>query len=136
MAVADSDCMPDERSQDFARARRIVKTDDFSSVFRLRPAYKTTHFVLYTRKTQLPHARLGVVVAKRFAPRAVTRNTIKRITRELFRTANLPALDCIVRLAKPVNAKTGPATTKQLKTVLREELLRLFTSQRVREKPL
>jgi ribonuclease P protein component len=33
---------------------------------------------------------LGVVAAKRFAPRAVTRNTIKRVTRELFRTNEMP----------------------------------------------
>ena len=118
-----------EGSHDFARIRRIVKTDEFSSVFRLRPAQKTAHFVLYTRPNELSHARLGVVVAKRFAPRAATRNTIKRVTRELFRVSALPALDCVVRLSKAVNSKAGPATTAQLKTELRIELLRLFASQ-------
>ena len=103
--------MTGEGSHDFARVRRIVKTDEFSSVFRLRPAQKTAHFVLYTRPNALPHARLGVVAAKRFAPRAVTRNTIKRVTRELFRQSVLPCIDCIVRLSKPVNTKAGPATT-------------------------
>ena len=121
--------MTGEGSHDFARVRRIVKTDEFSSVFRLRPAQKTTHFVLYTRPTELPHARLGVVVAKRFAPRAVTRNTIKRVTRELFRLTALPALDCIVRLAKPVNAKSGPATNSALKLAVRTEIARLFAQQ-------
>jgi ribonuclease P protein component len=121
--------MTGEGSHDFARVRRIVKTDEFSSVFRLRPAQKTAHFVLYTRPNALPHARLGVVAAKRFAPRAVTRNTIKRVTRELFRTTPLPGIDCIVRLARPVNAKNGPATTAGLKTQLRAELARLFASQ-------
>ena len=121
--------MTGEGSHDFARVRRIVKTDEFSSVFRLRPAQKTAHFVLYTRPNDLPHARLGVVAAKRFAPRAVTRNTIKRVTRELFRTTPLPALDCIVRLSRPVNGKDGPATTSALKTLLRTELKRLFALQ-------
>ena len=121
--------MTGEGSHDFARVRRIVKTDEFSSVFRLRPAQKTAHFVLYTRPNALPHARLGVVAAKRFAPRAVTRNTIKRVTRELFRTTPLPALDCIVRLARPVNGKDGPATSSALKALLRAELARLFASQ-------
>ena len=123
-------------SHDFARVRRIVKTDEFSSVFRLRPAQKTAHFVLYTRLNQLPHARLGVVVAKRFAPRAATRNTIKRVTRELFRVSALPPIDCVVRLSKAVNSKDGPATTKQLKAELRVELTRLFASQTaVRQAP-
>jgi ribonuclease P protein component len=124
--------MPAEGSHDFARVRRIVKTDEFSSVFRLRPAYKTAHFVLYTRPNGLPNARLGVVAAKRFAPRAVTRNTIKRVTRELFRCTELPAVDCIVRLARPVNTKAGPATTGALKAELRTELARLFASQKAR----
>jgi ribonuclease P protein component len=115
-----------EGSHDFARVRRIVKTDEFSSVFRLRPTQKSAHFVLYTRLNDLPHARLGVVVAKRFAPRAVTRNTIKRVTRELFRQTGLPAIDCLVRLAKPVNSKDGPATTAKLKAALRVELARIF----------
>jgi ribonuclease P protein component len=118
-----------EGSHDFARVRRIVKTDEFSSVFRLRPSQKSAHFVLYTRLNQLPHARLGVVVAKRFAPRAVTRNTIKRVTRELFRVTRLPAVDYVVRLSKPVNSKDGPATSAKLKAELRQELSRMFAAQ-------
>jgi ribonuclease P protein component len=116
-------------TEDYSRDRRIVKTDEFSSVFRLRPVQRTVHFVLYTRSNQLDHARLGVVAAKRFAPRAVTRNTIKRVTRELFRQAQLPALDCIVRLSKPVNSKAGPATSARLKAELRSELTRLLLPQ-------
>lgn len=85
--------------------------------------------MLYTRPNQLPNARLGVVVAKRLAPRAVTRNTIKRVTRELFRTTGLPAIDCVVRLSKAVNTKAGPATNAKLKAMLRLELARLFEAQ-------
>ena len=85
--------------------------------------------MLYTRHNQLPHARLGVVVAKRFAPRAATRNTIKRVTRELFRNSALPPVDCVVRLSRAVNSKDGPATTARLKAELRDELSRLFAAQ-------
>ena len=113
----------------FPRVRRILKTGEFSSVFRLRPVFRSSHFVLYTRSNALNHARLGVVAAKRLAPRAVTRNTIKRMTRELFRTAALPSIDCIVRLSKPVNSKAGPATNKLLKSTLRAELLQMWASQ-------
>ena len=82
--------------------------------------------MLYTSINALSHARLGVVVAKRFAPRAATRNTIKRVTRELFRVTPLPPIDCVIRLSKAVNSKTGPATSAQLKVELRAELVRLF----------
>ena len=91
--------------------------------------YRTPHFVLYARSNQLNQARLGIVAAKRFAPRAVTRNTIKRVARELFRQSTLPAIDCIVRLSKPVNSKAGPATSAQLKAALRDELTQLLRSQ-------
>lgn len=82
--------------------------------------------MLYIRNNHLPHARLGVVAAKRFAPRAVTRNAIKRAARELFRQSSLPAIDCIVRLSKPVNVRSGPATSAALKAALRSELAHLF----------
>jgi ribonuclease P protein component len=112
----------------YARDQRIVKTDEFSSVFRLRPIQRTAHFVLYARANQLAKARLGVVVAKRFAPRAVTRNAVKRTARELFRHSVLPQVDCIVRLSKPVNARSGPAVTTVLKSALRAELAQLLKS--------
>ena len=82
--------------------------------------------MLYARRNSLPQARLGVVAAKRMAPRAVTRNTIKRITRELFRQSSLPAVDCIVRLSRPVNAKSDTATNARLKRLLHAELAQLF----------
>ena len=123
--------MNHDLSQAFPRERRIVNTDEFSSVFNLRPVYRTAHFVLYARPSTLPAARLGVVAAKRLAPRAVTRNTVKRLTRELFRKAPLPAIDCIVRMSRPVNAKIGPATNANLRRMLRGELLQLFGSQRI-----
>jgi ribonuclease P protein component len=116
-------------SNEYSRDRRIVKTDDFSSVFRLRPVQRTAHFVLYARSNELNRARLGIVAAKRFAPRAVTRNTIKRVSREVFRQMNLPAIDCIVRLSKPVNTKRAAATTARLKVELRAELTALLRSR-------
>lgn len=94
---------------------------------------RSAHFVLYARVNQLTHARLGIVAAKRFAPRAVTRNTIKRVTRELFRQTSLPAIDCIVRLSKPVNSKAGPATSVRLKATLRGEIKQLFEAQAAKD---
>ncbi len=85
--------------------------------------------MLYARRNELSHARLGVVAAKRFAPRAVTRNTIKRITRELFRQAALPPIDCIVRLSRPVNSRKEPASNARLKAELRVELQSLLQSR-------
>lgn len=119
--------MTGAQSHLYSRDRRIVRTDEFSSVFRLRPVYRSAHFVLYARNNDLPLARLGVVAAKRMAPRAVTRNMIKRVVRESFRQAALPPVDCIVRLFRPVNSRSEPASNAELKMTLRVELLQLFT---------
>jgi ribonuclease P protein component len=115
--------------EDYGRQRRIVKTDEFSSVFRLRPAFRTENFVLYARPNSLAHARLGVVIAKRFAPRAVTRNLAKRISREIFRKAELKAVDCIVRLSQPIVKREQSASSHALKKALSIELTRLLHSQ-------
>jgi ribonuclease P protein component len=48
-------------------------------------------------------ARLGLIVPKRLARRAVLRNLLKRLAREAFRQASgpLPAVDMVLRLVKP-----------------------------------
>ena len=85
--------------------------------------------MLYVRPNPLGHARLGIVVAKRLAQRAVTRNQVKRIAREIFRKAALPGIDCIVRLNKPLVARRETATSRPLRRTLHAELSRLLQSQ-------
>lgn len=127
--------VPGKRPEDFARFRRILKTDEFSSVFRLKPLSRTTHFVLYVRPNAMGHARLGVVVAKRLAPRAVTRNMIKRLAREMFRKTELVNNDCIIRLNAPIVRRDQSAGSRQQKLALAAELALLITSQRPRSTP-
>ena len=111
----------------YGRHQRIIKTDDFSSVFRLRPVHRTEHFVLYLRPNPTGQARLGVVVAKRLAPRAVTRNLIKRLAREVFRKASLGGVDCIVRLSQAPVRRPSSAATRALRVTLGAELQDLLT---------
>lgn len=84
----------------FPKAARLTKTDEFSSVFALRPRRRSTHFVLYVRANGLAQARLGIVVGKKFAPRAMERNLVKRMVRELFRgrQAQFAGRDILLRL--------------------------------------
>ncbi|SDD12286.1 ribonuclease P protein component [Cupriavidus sp. YR651] len=84
----------------FPKAARLTKTDEFSSVFALRPRRRSTHFVLYVRANGQEQARLGIVVGKKFAPRAAERNLVKRMARELFRgrQAQLAGRDILLRL--------------------------------------
>jgi ribonuclease P protein component len=91
--------------------------------------FRTENFVLYVRPNELGHARLGVVIAKRFAPRAVTRNLAKRLSREIFRKTGLNAVDCIVRLNKPLISREQSASSRLLKKSLTAELTRLLQPQ-------
>ena len=84
--------------------------------------------MLYQRPNALGHARLGVVVAKRLAPRAVTRNMIKRLAREIFRKSVLPGVDCIIRLSTPVVTRQQSASTSSCKTLLAAELRQLLSN--------
>lgn len=84
----------------FPKAARLTKTDEFSSVFALRPKRRSTHFVLYVRENGLAEARLGIVVGKKFAKRAAERNLVKRMVREHFRQRRdeLAGRDVLFRL--------------------------------------
>jgi len=65
-------------------------------------------------------ARLGLIIAKRHAPLAVTRNTLKRVIREAFRACrgDLPACDYVVRL----HASIAPCSLTTLRRLARAEV--------------
>jgi ribonuclease P protein component len=108
----------------FPKAARLLKTDEYSSVFRLRPWRRSPHFVLYGKPTG-NEARLGLVVGKKQAPRAVTRNLIKRLAREAFRLrrGQLRGFDILVRLHAKIDRKTmQSASSLPLNALCRGEL--------------
>ena len=108
----------------FPKAARLLKTDEFSSVFRLRPWRRSPHFVLYGKPSGT-QARLGLVIGKKQAPRAVTRNLIKRLARDTFRLrrAQLNGFDILVRLHAKIDRKAMPsAKSPPLRTLCRDEI--------------
>ncbi len=64
-------------------------------------------------------ARLGLVIAKRYAPLSVSRNALRRVLREAFRhvRTELPARDYVVRL----HSKITPSSLTVLKQTARAE---------------
>ncbi len=108
----------------FPKAARLLKTDEFSSVFRLRPWRRSAHFVVYGRQTG-GAARLGLVIGKKYAPRAVTRNLVRRIAREAFRVrrAQFEGFDLLLRLHTKFDRKALPgASSPPLKALCRDEI--------------
>lgn len=116
--------MPSRTQAAFPKAARLLKTDEFSSVFRLRPWRRSAHFVVYGRPTG-GAARLGLVIGKKFAPRAVTRNLVRRIAREAFRVkrAQFDGFDVLLRLHTKFDRKAMPgASSPSLKALCRDEI--------------
>ena len=108
----------------FPKAARLLKTDEYSSVFRLRPWRRSPHFVLYGKPTG-NEARLGLVIGKKQAPRAVTRNLIKRLARDAFRLrrTELGGWDILLRLHAKIDRKAMPsAKSPTLRTLMRGEI--------------
>lgn len=71
---------------------------------------------------------LGVAVAKKLAKRAVDRNRLKRMIRELVWTAQAKTLnkDVVVKLKKPIGRQTQGKLRKKEKELLRSGLLELI----------
>ena len=71
---------------------------------------------------------LGVAVAKKLAKRAVDRNRLKRMIRELVWTAQAKTLnkDVVVKLKKPIGRQTQGKLRKKEKEHLRSGLLELI----------
>lgn len=88
----------------FGAQFRLLQADGFGEVFAQRRVVRGRQFDLHYRPNGGASARLGLVIAKKLARRSVWRNAIKRTGREAFRMARagLPAMDLVLRLAKPV----------------------------------
>jgi len=107
----------------FPPAVRLQRPSDFRHALAGRPISRGALFVVHSPKKTNPEqhtARLGVIVGKRFAPKSVTRSTIKRMIRECFRLrrAQLPPIDLVFRLYRPV----PELSLTQLKKRLNKEL--------------
>ena len=110
-----------DADQRFRDAYRLRKTDEYSSVFAFKRAIKGRYLIVHYRPNALSTARLGVVVAKKLARRAVQRNLVKRIVREGFRRqrAHLPCLDLVIRLNRPLADATRTSVHNDLADLLR-----------------
>jgi ribonuclease P protein component len=67
---------------------------------------------------------LGLAVAKKLAKRAVDRNRLKRMIRELLWTAQITTLnsDVVIKLKKPIGRETRGKLRKKEKNLLRQQI--------------
>ena len=70
---------------------------------------------------------LGIAVAKKLAKRAVDRNRLKRMVREIVRGAQARnPNDVVVKLKKPIGRETRGRLRKKEKEVLRAQIVGLI----------
>lgn len=69
----------------FSKNQRLLNKAEFQSVFDASKKINQRYLLLLFKKNLQPLSRLGIIVSKRVAKKAVTRNRIKRTIRESFR---------------------------------------------------
>ena len=104
----------------FPRQAKMVKTDDFSSVFNLRKRIASQHLVMRYRLNEVNLPRLGLIVSKKTAKFAVQRNYMRRVLRELFRLNqhNFPMIDLVIQVQKPFKKLEFMLIKQEFETLL------------------
>lgn len=103
----------------FPADRRIHASADFDRVFTASQRSADRYFTILARRNDLGRPRLGLAISKRVAKRAVDRNRLKRIARDVFRRQpSLAARDYVV--------VARAAACAGEKAELRQSLERLF----------
>jgi ribonuclease P protein component len=69
----------------FPVQRRLRTPADFKNVFNNPVKSIDKYFTVLATPNHLPHARLGLAIAKKTIKKAVARNSLKRTARESFR---------------------------------------------------
>ena len=95
-----------------------------SELLKIRPQ-TSLYWGVYAASTQEgTKPDLGVAVAKKLAKRAVDRNRLKRMIRELVWAAQTNSLnkDVVVKLKKPIGRETRGRLRKKEKEILRSQI--------------
>ncbi len=100
--------MLQKKSRMFTKRQRIRDPKEFQNLLASGKKFLTPFFVLKYKTTNHLSPRLGIVVSKKKISRAIDRNRLKRLAREVFRTeqASLRALDYLVSF-RPEAARPG-----------------------------
>lgn len=77
---------------------------------------------IYAKPNNINCPRLGLIVAKKIARRAVDRNRVKRLLREFFRVNQqnqvIVNMDWVIRLRRPITRDDTRRLTTEAKTLM------------------
>jgi len=100
------------------KSRRLLRPTEYAATQRGGQRWRDELVRVYAVSNPHPYGRLGIVISRRVAPRAVTRNRVKRQIRESFRhnQIKLSGLDIVV-VANPMAAV---ATAERIRSSLQQ----------------
>lgn len=104
----------------FPRHVRLLSAGDYRNVFNdVTCKVSNRHILLLARESKTPHARMGLVVAKKNVRKAVERNRFKRLARESFRLhqQHFEPLDIVVLTRPGLSELDNQTITKQLENL-------------------
>jgi len=110
----------------FSKQAKLLKTDEFSSVFNFRKRISAHYLVMHYQPNSQEQVRLGLVVGKKTCKLAVDRNYMRRVLREFFRIQQhqIAHVDLVVRVQK----KFDRVNFSQIKQEFDSLLLKLIIS--------
>ena len=96
--------MADPVSESFPRQLRLTRAIDFQQVFKNNIRRGDAHITILVGKKTGDCPRLGFAIARKQVPKAVQRNTLKRMFRESFRKNRhrLPPRDMVVMVKRGI----------------------------------
>jgi len=102
----------------FGHRRRLRQRADFERLFREGARRSAGGFLFYVARRDSGPPRLGIVISRRHARLAATRNAIKRYIREAFRLEQivLGPIDLLVR--PPLGIRPSVAMMTRLRALL------------------
>ena len=96
---------------------RLKNADDFSSVFILKNRFSGKFINIFHKSNQLEFNRFGLIVSKKINKKAVARNYMKRVIRDVLRQINNShKLDIIIQVKKNFHVKDFILVKKDIYT--------------------
>ena len=105
-----------------------MNSERISEILKTRPKTSLYWGLYLASNNQGDKPDLGIAVAKKLAKRAVDRNQLKRMIRELVRSAQATSLnsDVVVKLKKPIGRETCGRLRRKEKATLRTQIVGLI----------
>lgn len=101
---------------------KLARPDEFRAALAADCRLPGKNFLVRALPNARSAARLGLIVSRKAAPRAVDRNRGKRLAREAFRAARpqLPAVDIVFLQKNDLRKLSNPSIRSELDRLLRD----------------